>query len=99
MHRRRLRGADGIPTDHRDEELVKTSLHVTHRATATVRRFGEVLPTAWVTVSDDAESWELSGSFLDLFLFAERLTAALLDEMPEHTRQHLDDLLADEVVA
>jgi hypothetical protein len=99
MHRRRLRGADGIPTNHRDEELMRTSLHVTQRATATVRRLGEVLPTAWVTVSDDAESWELSGSFLDLFLFAERLAAALLDEMPEHTRQHLADLLADEAAA
>lgn len=75
------------------------SQHITARAVARVRRIGEVLPTAWVTITDEADTWEISGSFLDLFLFAERLAAALMDEMPEHTREHLADMLADDSCA
>ena len=71
------------------------SQHITARAVARVRRIGEVLPTAWVTITDEADTWQMSGSFLDLFLFAERLAAALMDEMPEHTREYLADMLAD----
>lgn len=68
------------------------SLHVTERATVTVRRFGRVLPTAWASVSDDGDRWELTGSFLDLFAFAEQLTAAVLEQMPEHHREKLDPI-------
>ena len=70
---------------------MKNPQHVTRKATTVVRRFGSLAPIAWVTVSDEGDEWALTGSFLDLFLFAERLAAQLLEVRPDGVSELLVD--------
>jgi hypothetical protein len=91
MHRRRLWGAVGAPAIHRDEELVSmTSQHITDAASVTVRRIGRHVATCWVTVTDERDTWEVTGTFLDVLVLAERVAAAVLDEMTAEERAEYD---------
>ena len=57
-----------------------TSQHISGTATVTVRRIGRHVATCWVTISDERDTWEVTGTFLDVLLLAERVAAAVLDE-------------------
>lgn len=62
--------------------------HITDMTVTSVRRIGSI-PKAWVTVATGDDRWAMSGTFIDLLMFAERLVAAIDDEMPEADRLRL----------
>jgi len=68
-----------------------TSLHITDAASVTVRRIGRQVATCWVTVTEgDEYGWEMTGTFLDVLVLAERVAAAVLDEMTGEERAAYD---------
>jgi hypothetical protein len=67
-----------------------TSQHITGTATVNVRRIGREIATCWVTISDQRDIWEITGTFLDVLVLAERVAAAVLDEMTGEERAAYD---------
>jgi hypothetical protein len=67
-----------------------TSQHITAAASVTVRRIGREIATCWVTISDERDTWEVTGTFLDVLVLAERVAAAVLDEMTGEERAAYD---------
>lgn len=67
-----------------------TSQHITSAASVTVRRIGREIATCWVTISDERDTWEVTGTFLDVLVLAERVAAAVLDEMTDEERAAYD---------
>lgn len=67
-----------------------TSQHITDAASVTVRRIGRHVATCWVTVTDERDTWEVTGTFLDVLVLAERVAAAVLDEMTAEERAEYD---------
>lgn len=67
-----------------------TSQHITAAATVTVRRIGRHVSTCWVTISDERDTWEVTGTFLDVLVLAERVAAAVLDELTDEERAAYD---------
>jgi hypothetical protein len=100
LPRRRFRGAVGASTNHRDEGLMgMTQQQITGAASVSVRRIGRHAATCWATISDERDTWEVTGTFLDVLVLAERVAAAVLDEMTPEERaaynlegDHCDDL-------
>lgn len=70
-------------------------LHISGLATIEVRPYrfpigDRIATTAVATIVDEFGTFELAGDYATLTLFAERLIAALADEMPDADREYLE---------
>jgi hypothetical protein len=67
-----------------------TKQQITGAASVSVRRIGRHAATCWATISDERDTWEVTGTFLDVLVLAERVAAAVLDEMTPEERAAYD---------